>query len=100
MNQEIKDRVLLLSSYIYESKDTIRGAAEKFLVSKSTVHIDLSKRLKKVDKKLYEKVKKILENNFKEKHIRGGNATRKKYLSKNISLQGNMGEINNLKNIK
>lgn len=82
MHQEIKDRVLLLSAYLLETKDTIRGAAEKYGISKSTVHIDVSKRLEKIDKKMYQKIKKILENNFSEKHIRGGDATRKKYLNK------------------
>ena len=95
MKQEILDRVLLLSNYIYESKSTIREAGEKFGISKSTVHIDLSKRLKKIDKKLFEKIKKILEKNFTEKHIRGGEATRKKYLQKNISFQEKQGERNN-----
>jgi putative DeoR family transcriptional regulator (stage III sporulation protein D) len=55
-------------------------------MSKSTVHIDLSQRLKKIDKKLYEKIKKILEINFSEKHIRGGNSTKNKYLLKSKNL--------------
>jgi len=84
MNSEIVDRVMIVSSYILDSKDTIRGAADAYGISKSTVHIDVSKRLKKIDKKMYEKIKKILENNFNEKHIRGGNATRKKYLTKSL----------------
>lgn len=84
MELNIRERVLLLSSYILDSKDTIRSTANRFGVSKSTVHIDVSKRLKKIDKKMYEKIKKILENNFNEKHIRGGNATKEKYLNKSL----------------
>ncbi len=87
MNEEIKERVLMLSAYILDSKDTIRSAADKYGVSKSTVHIDVSKRLKKIDKKMHEKIKNILENNFNEKHIRGGDATRKKYLSKSLEAR-------------
>ncbi len=85
MDLNIRERVLLLSSYILDSKDTIRSTADKYGVSKSTVHIDVSKRLKKIDKKMYEKIKKILENNFNEKHIRGGNATKEKYLIKSLN---------------
>ncbi len=82
MDSLIHERVLILSSHIIDSNDTIRTTADKFGISKSTVHIDVSKRLKKIDKKMYEKIKKILENNFNEKHIRGGNATKNKYLLK------------------
>ena len=58
---------------------TVRATAKKFNISKSTVHKDVSVRLKKVDFNLYIKVNKILEQNKKERHIRGGIATRKKY---------------------
>lgn len=89
MDQEIKDRVLQESVYIIESKDTIRSTANKYGVSKSTVHVDVSKRLQKIDKKLYEKIKKILDNNFNEKHLRGGEATKNKYLSKSLDVPEN-----------
>jgi len=82
MDANIQERVLILSSHILDSNDTIRATADKFGGSKSTVHIDVSKRLKKIDKKMHEKKKKILENNFNEKHIRGGEATKNKYLLK------------------
>jgi len=61
MDANIQERVLILSSHILDSNDTIRATADKFGVSKSTVHIDVSKRLKKIDKKMHEKIKKILE---------------------------------------
>ena len=95
MKQEIVERVVLLSEYVCENEATIREAGERFGIRKSTVHIDLSKRLKKIDKKMFEKIKKILEKNFTEKHIRGGEATRKKYLEKNISFQEKQRERNN-----
>ena len=80
MNKNIKDRVLMIGLYIENAKETIRETAKVFGISKSSVHLDVSKRLKKIDFSLYENVKKILENNFNQKHIRGGEATRKKYL--------------------
>lgn len=86
MEQNIAERTLEEANYILDSKDTIRGTACKFGMSKSTVHIDLSQRLKKIDKKMYEKIKKILEINFNEKHIRGGNSTKNKYLLKSKNL--------------
>lgn len=85
----IEDRVLVLAEHILKTNDTIRGAALRYGVSKSTVHIDVSKRLKKIDTKMYQKIKKILEKNFSEKHIRGGNSTKKKYLFKSISSPKN-----------
>lgn len=89
MNCEMKERILREAKYMIETKGTIRETAEKFLISKSTVHIDLSKRLKKIDKKMFEKIKKILDFNFQEKHIRGGNSTKKKYLFKHLSALKN-----------
>jgi len=82
MRSDINERVVLVGLYINSSNDTIRETAKVFGMSKSTVHVDVSKRLKKVNPKLYEKVKKVLNKNFEEKHIRGGEATRKKYLEK------------------
>ena len=85
----IEDRVLALASHIVETGDTIRGAAQKFGVSKSTVHLDVSKRLKKINSKMYQKINKILEKNFSEKHIRGGISTKKKYFFKHLSSPKN-----------
>lgn len=75
-------RAIMLANYILTTGCTIRDAAKIFALSKSTVHNDVSNKLKKIDFSLYKKVNKILRKNFEEKHIRGGEATRKKY--KNI----------------
>ena len=65
--------------YLIERRTTIRDAAKHFSVSKSTVHKDLSERLERIDRTLYAQVKEILEQNKAERHIRGGDATRRKY---------------------
>ncbi len=83
MKQDIRERAITIGKHILNSENTVRQTAFVFGVSKSTVHNDVSYRLKKIDKNLYEKVKKILEKNFQEKHIRGGISTKNKYL-KNI----------------
>lgn len=79
MKAYIKDRTLSVADYILNTKNTIRQTAKVFNLSKSTVHNDLSKRLYKVDKQLYKEVKKLLDINFNEKHLRGGNSTKLKY---------------------
>ena len=81
-----KERCVMLGTYIVETGDTVRAVAKKFGVSKSTVHKDVTQTLKKLDRTLYEKVKAILEKNKQERHIRGGEATKQKYL--NASLGG------------
>ncbi len=75
----VEERAIELGEYIIESKATVRQAAKKFGVSKSTVHKDVAERLKNVDPQLYQEVKGILEINKAQRHIRGGMATRKKY---------------------
>ena len=82
MREDLIERCKVLGAYIANNNATIRQAAKRFSCSKSTVHIDVSKRLKEVDERLYERVKMVLENNFEEKHLRGGIATKNKY--KNI----------------
>lgn len=72
-------RAVTLGQYILENKTTVRAAAKQFGISKSTVHKDVSERLRKEDPDLYEHVKSVLEINKQERHIRGGLATRKKY---------------------
>lgn len=67
--------------YIIDKKLTIRKCAEAFGISKSTVHNDLSKKLKDTNKFLYYQVYKVLKQNLQERHYRGGNATKLKYLS-------------------
>lgn len=79
MREDLMERCKVLGTYISENKATIRQAARRFSYSKSTVHIDVSRRLKEVDENLFERVKKVLENNFEEKHLRGGMATKNKY---------------------
>lgn len=79
MKAYIKERTLQVAAHIEETEDTIRKTAQVFNLSKSTVHNDLSKRLRKYDVKQYERVQKILDKNFSEKHIRGGESTRRRY---------------------
>ena len=75
----IEERAISLAHYIIDSKDTVRGAAKKFGISKSTVHKDVSERLLHINKTLAVQVRKILDENKAERHIRGGLATKKKY---------------------
>ena len=76
---ECDERAKELGRYIHENNATVRQAAAVFKVSKSTVHKDVSQRLRNLDYSLYLKVKEVLENNLRERHIRGGIATRNKY---------------------
>ena len=75
----IEERSVILAHYIIESKDTVRGAAKKFGISKSTVHKDVSERLKKINPALAKEVRVVLDENKAERHIRGGLATKRKY---------------------
>ena len=75
----IDERAIELAHYIIDSKDTVRGAAKKFGISKSTVHKDVSERLKKINPVLAREVRIILDENKAERHIRGGLATKHKY---------------------
>lgn len=79
LKANIEERACALARYVIENNATVRGAASRFSVSKSTVHKDLSERLEPVDRELYLRVKSVLEKNKAERHIRGGIATRKKY---------------------
>ncbi len=79
MRDDIEKRACELAVYIIETQSTVRAAAKKFGVSKSTVHKDLSERLEHCNRALYEQVKEVLEQNKAERHIRGGMATRRKY---------------------
>ena len=76
---EITKRVIEEAGHILATGDTIRSTAKIFKVSKSTVHKDLHERLLKIDKKLYTQVDKILKYHTNIRHIRGGEATKKKY---------------------
>ena len=77
----IEERAVDLAHYIIETKDTVRGAATKFGVSKSTVHKDVSDRLNKINPILAKQVREILDENKAERHLRGGMATKLKYLN-------------------
>jgi putative DeoR family transcriptional regulator (stage III sporulation protein D) len=79
LKTNIEERACDLAIYIIETKATVRSAAKKFGISKSTVHKDLSERLESINRPLYLQVKKVLEQNKAERHIRGGLATRMKY---------------------
>lgn len=76
------ERAMELGVYITEHKTTVREAAGKFGISKSTVHKDVSERLRQIDPELYHHVKQVLEQNKAERHIRGGNATKRKFSRK------------------
>ena len=77
----IEERAVELARYIIDSKDTVRGAAKKFSISKSTVHKDITERLEKVNPSLAKEVREVLDENKAERHIRGGMATKLKYLN-------------------
>ena len=79
MTDTIEERACALAVYIIETGATVRSAAKHFGISKSTVHKDLSQRLPQYNKTLYQQVRQILNLNKAERHIRGGQATRKKY---------------------
>lgn len=74
------ERCEVLADYIIKNNATVRSAAGKFGISKSTVHKDVTERLKNVNRGLYNEVKEILEKNKAERHLRGGEATKMKYL--------------------
>ena len=79
MNESMEDRARRLALYIVENQSTVRAAAKKFGISKSTVHKDLAERLPQFDHSLYLQAKAVLDENKAQRHIRGGIATRKKY---------------------
>ena len=79
MKGNMEERAERLAQYIIENRATVRAAAQKFGISKSTVHKDISERLPQFNRSLYLQVKEVLEVNKAQRHIRGGIATRKKY---------------------
>ena len=82
MCEDIIKRVIEEAEYIANTGATVRKTAKEFHFSKSTVHKDVTERLYQLDLELYKKVKKVLKINLSERHIRGGLATKKKYLKK------------------
>ncbi len=79
IKENLDERAEELALYLIENRTTVRAAAKKYGVSKSTVHKDISERLPQVNRTLYLQVKEVLDENKAQRHIRGGLATRKKY---------------------
>ncbi|MCL2002892.1 MAG: sporulation transcriptional regulator SpoIIID [Oscillospiraceae bacterium] len=79
MKGTIEERACEIAAYIIETKATVRAAAHKFGISKSTVHKDLSDRLRVCNRALYAAAKQVLDENKAQRHLRGGMATRRKY---------------------
>ena len=75
----LEERCVILGKYLVDNRSTVRAVAKEFCISKSTVHKDVTQILKRVDGSLYESVKSVLEINKQERHIRGGEATKRKY---------------------
>jgi len=82
LKEYIEERAVELANYIIENKSTVRAAAKKFKISKSTVHKDVAERLLHINPALAKEVRKVLDENKSERHIRGGQATKAKYHSK------------------
>lgn len=82
-----RERAEMLAAYVIETGATVRACALRFGISKSTVHKDLSEKLKYINASMYAQVKEILEKNKLERHIRGGEATKKKYMKKRKSRE-------------
>ena len=78
----------MLGTYLVENRATVRATAQQFNISKSTVHKDVTQVLRRVNPALYEQVQRVLEQNKDERHLRGGEATKKKYLYQNIKNNG------------
>lgn len=91
-----ENRILQMAYYILENSTTIRATAKYFNIPKSTVHHDLSTKLKYINFSLYKDVKKLLENNFSIKHLHGGESTRLKYkkLKEEINKNDELDAIN------
>ncbi|MBQ4577939.1 MAG: sporulation transcriptional regulator SpoIIID [Clostridia bacterium] len=79
MTDTVEDRARELGLYIVEHRATVRAVAKQFGVSKSSVHKDVTSRLYWIDRSLFEQVRAVLEENKRERHLRGGAATREKY---------------------
>ena len=91
MRSNIEERACDLALYIIENKATVRAAAKKFGISKSTVHKDVTERLKKSNHALYKQVQQVLLHNKKERHIRGGIATREKFKAQRERMAAQIG---------
>lgn len=87
MREFSDDRAVILGEYIIDTGATVRATAKVFKISKSTVHSDVTKRLRKINPELFSEVRKVLDLNKEERHIRGGIATREKYKREAISAK-------------
>lgn len=76
-----KDRCIKLAEYLIDNNSTVRATAKHFGISKSTVHKDIAEKLPHIQTELYQKAKEVLDRNKAERHIRGGQATKDKYLT-------------------
>lgn len=93
MWEYIEDRARRCAEYIVATGCTVRACSAHFCISKSTVHKDVTERLKFFDVELYERVRQVLDTNLSERHIRGGNATKQKYCTQAGGLfHSNVGE--------
>ena len=93
MREGHKERCEILGEYLVQKRTTVRAAAVHFMISKSTVHKDVTERLYHKNPTLYAAVKEILDENKSERHLRGGEATRRKYLECEKAKQGIRQEI-------
>lgn len=82
MKDTVEDRAVELGEYIVQNQSTVRAAAQVFGISKSTVHMDVAKRLPRINPAMYTAVRAVLDENKAQRHIRGGLATREKYKNK------------------
>ena len=87
MKTDIEQRVCEIADYIVANRCTVRAAATRFRISKSTVHKDITDRLKAFNHSLYKEVKLVLDENKSERHLRGGIATKNKYKAQKIKSQ-------------
>lgn len=86
MKEYIEERAIAIGEYIVEKKATVRQTAKRYGVSKSTVHKDVTERLLQINRSLADEARKVLDANKQERHIRGGLATREKYLHQQDAL--------------
>ena len=87
INTHNRERCEIIAEFVIETGSTVRFTAQQFGISKSTVHKDLSQKLRYINPTLYSNVKSILEINKSERHLRGGEATRQKYLRQKKSIK-------------
>lgn len=87
MKETAWERAIRLAEYIVETKSTVRQTAAVFGISKSTVHKDVTERLKRINPPLYREVGLVLEQNKQERHMRGGEATRQKYMKQRTNTE-------------